>query len=103
MKIPPMTPEWLDSKLNDDIEEPGGVMACSPFLYSYMKASVYVDMLDTVKTILDLCLVEYTRDRQHLGVSDDRFIWMMERTMRHARRVIRKTIANDPNYTTENQ
>jgi len=98
-----MTQEWLESKLDDDIEEPGGVMACSPFIYAWMETAQYVDMLCTVKTILDLSLMEYTRDRQHLGDSDDRFIWMMERARRHAKRVIKKTRMDDPNYNTENQ
>ena len=87
----------------DDIEEPGGMMACSPFMYAWMQTSYYADMVDTVKYILDLCLVEYTRDRQHLGASDDRFIWMMQRAKRHAKRVIKNARNDDPNYTTENQ
>lgn len=86
----------------DDIEEPGGIMACSPFMYAWMETSQYTDMVDTVKTILDLCLVEYTCDRQHLGASDDRFIWMMQRAVRYAKRINKKA-QDDPNYITENQ
>lgn len=99
-----MSKDWAMKKFADqDYEEPGGVMACSPFIYSMMQTSVYADMNDVVKYIMELSLVEYTRDREHLGESDDRFIWMMERARRHAKRVIKNIRADDPNYTTENQ
>ena len=93
---------WLD-KFDDDVEEPGGVMACSPFIYAWMQADVYAEMNETAKFILNLSLIEYTRDRQHLGDSDDRFIWMLDRVKRHAQRVIRNLRNGDPNCITENQ
>ena len=98
-----MTKDWLKKFEDDDIEEPGGVMACSPFINAWMEATWYAEMNSVVKTILDLSLIEYTCDRQHLGDSDDRFIWMMDRAMRYAKRVIKKSRYGYPNDIEENQ
>lgn len=83
-----ITPEWLESKLGGDCEEPGGIMACSPFLYAWMEAEMYADVHSAIPHIIRVSLLEY-RDR-HTGNNEDMFISMMERAIKFGNRQIRR-------------
>ena len=75
-----MSKDWL--KKFEDIEEPGGVLACSPFIYAHSRLAQYALISPFAEQLRWL----YECERENPRIEEDRLCWAVKRLERFLER-----------------